>query len=244
MESANPTTPQGAPDPAPDAGAPKKPSAGIFSAPLKTGRMDKVAELKKKNQLKAYIRLGIAVAALGLYSFFFLYEQVPAYLDFPEKYQEMQEQIEEKEVTISHLEEEQDAHEAAYEQTFHEEQRIIDQVFPEEIDKLGVIRLMENFATHLNTVYPPFEFTSISFREPVEEDGYTVLPFSTSIHASTTNFERFLGLVNLSGNIDPESPDHIRLMEISNISLRYRGVDAEGKDQGVDFNVELKAYSR
>ncbi|MBN2096029.1 hypothetical protein JW752_01380 [Candidatus Peregrinibacteria bacterium] len=239
MEPANPTTPKETPD-----AAPKKSLSNIFSTPLGTKRMDKATELKKKNQIKGYIQLGISVVALGLYSFFFLYDQVPAYLDFSNTYAALQEDIEDKEVTIANLEEERDAHKAAYDATFREEQAIISTVLPEETDKLGVIRLMENFATHLNTVYPPFEFTSITFREPVKEDGYTVLPFSTSIHASTTNFDRFLGLINLSGGISPESPDHIRLMEISNVSLNYRGVDKEGKDQGVDFNVELKAYSR
>ena len=33
-------------------------------------------------------------------------------------------------------------------------------------------------------------------------------------------------------------------VEISNISLRYRGPDETGKDQGVDFNVQLVAYSQ
>ncbi len=47
-----------------------------------------------------------------------------------------------------------------------------------------------------------------------------------------------------SGNVDPKSPDHIRLMDISTISLRYLGLDAEGKDLGVDFNVLMNAYSR
>jgi len=239
MEPATPNTPKETP-----AADPKKSPSSIFSAPLGKRQTDKATELKKKNQLKAYIQLGISVVALGLYGFFFLYDQVPAYLDFSKDYAAIQKDIDEKEVTIANLEEERDAHKAAYDTAFMEEQAIISTVLPEDTDKLGVIRLMENFATHLNTVYPPFEFTSITFSEPVEEDGYTVLPFRTSIHASTTNFDRFLGLVNLSGDIDPENPDHIRLMEISNVSLNYRGLDKEGKDQGVDFNVELKAYSR
>ncbi len=33
-------------------------------------------------------------------------------------------------------------------------------------------------------------------------------------------------------------------MEISNISVNYKGADKTGKDQGVDFKVQLKAYSR
>jgi len=34
-------------------------------------------------------------------------------------------------------------------------------------------------------------------------------------------------------------------MEISNINIRYRGIDKQtGQDQGVDFSVKLNAYSR
>jgi hypothetical protein len=103
---------------------------------------------------------------------------------------------------------------------------------------------MENFATNLNTTYPPFEFNNISFQEPIKKDGYVALPFQTTIRTSRTNFDRFLELVKLSGNADPASQDHIRLMDISNISLRYLGVDSTGKDLGVDFNIQMNAYSR
>ena len=70
-----------------------------------------------------------------------------------------------------------------------------------------------------------------------------VLPISTSIHSSRTNFDRFIQLINLSGDL--ESDILIRLMEISNISIRYQGVDTKtGEDKGVDFTVKLSAYSR
>ncbi len=240
MKPAN-KTPQIAPNTnqaAPEA----KPKSNIFSAPLSKVKLDKRSELKKKNLMHAYIRLGVAVVFLGLYSFMFLYRQVPEYLNFNQNYESVQSDIEDKEVAIANLTEERDTHKSAYDVAFKEEQDVINTVFPEEVDKLGVIRLMENFATHLNAVYPPFELTSLSFRTPVKEKGFTVLPFQTSINTSTANFDRFLGLINLSGSIDPENPDHIRLMEISNISLNYK--DVPGGAQEVSFNVQLKAYSR
>ena len=237
VNSTPPTVP-GANEVKPEA----KSKSNIFSTPLSKTKLDKKAGMKKKNLVKAYMRLGIAVVFLGIYSFIFLYEQVPAYLNFNQNYQSVQEDIERKEVTLANLSEERDTHKAAYDITFKEDQEVINTVFPEEVNKLGVIRLMENFSTHLNTVYPPFEFTSISFREPVKEKGFTVLPFQTSIKASPTNFDRFLGLINLSGSIDSGSTDHIRLMEISNISLNY--IDTKEGGQEVNFNVQLKAYSR
>jgi hypothetical protein len=102
---------------------------------------------------------------------------------------------------------------------------------------------MEDYAAFLGTTYGDFEFNSISFQEPKQENGYMILPFQTSIKATRQNFERFLGLVNLSGDLEGRDP--IRLMDISQISLRFLGVENKtGKDLGVDFNVTMNAYSR
>ncbi len=221
----------------------EKPKKSIFSMPLLNKDRGK-QEIKKRNYQKGYIYMTIATVFLAAYSFYFLYPQVQAYLDFNDNIAERQEQIEGFEGKLSDLEKKRDFHKAAYDEQFKEEQGLIDMVFPDTIEKLEVIRLMENFATHLATTYPPFEFSSLSFQEPVKENGYTVLPFQTSIKASRTNFDRVLALVNLSGDIDPEAKDHIRMMEISQISLSYLGSDSTGKDQGVNFNVSLKAYSK
>ena len=56
------------------------------------------------------------------------------------------------------------------------------------------------------------------------------------------NFDRFLELVRLSGDVGKDK-EHIRLMDISNITLRYLGVDKTGKDLGVEFTVQMNAYS-
>lgn len=230
----------------PMAAAPK-PKKNIFTSPLKEfakGKMEKATELKKKNYRKGSLFLLIAAVFLGVYSFLFLYPQVQVYLEFDQELASLQGQIGNYEVTLEDLTTTRDFHKAAYDEEFKEELALVDVVFPETTDKLTVIRLLENFATHLAAVYPPFEFSSISFQKPQKKKGYTALSFSTNIHASKANFERFLGLVNLSGSLDPEDPDHIRLLEITNISVRYRGSDKKGKDKGVDFNVKLNAYSR
>lgn len=232
----NPTSPVAEPN--------KKPETNIFTSPLKKKGAEARHELKKRNQRRGFIYLAIAALFLSVYSYYFLYDQLHDYLGFEQEVRTIENQIENYEVTLSDLQNTRDFHKVAYDEEFKEEQEIINMIFPETTDKLGIIRLMENFATHLAASYPPFEFNSISFQETVKENGYTVLPFQTSIHSSRSNFERFLGLVNLSGNLDSENPDHIRLMEISNISLRYRGVDKAGKDLGVDFTVKLNAYSR
>ena len=231
-------------NPTPMADSPDaKSKKNIFSMPLLNKQKGKEA-MKKKNYQKGYIFMAIAVISLAAYSFYFLYPQVQAYLNFNENLSQKQGQIEDFEVKLSDLEKTRDLHKAAYDEQFKEEQGLIDMVFPDSVEKLEVIRLMENFATHLAATYPPFEFSSLSFQDPAEEKGYTVLPFQTTIKASRTNFDRFLALINLSGDIDPEAKDHIRLMEISQISLTYLGSDATGIDQGVNFNVSLKAYSK
>lgn len=200
-------------------------------------------EMKRKYMKKGTIFLSIALILLIPYSILFLYPQTKSYLSFNTKYNAIQNQISEAEIKIADLKTERESHKAAYDEVSKEEQKIISTVFPDATEKLEVVRLMEDYATFLSSKYGDFEFTSISFQEPVKQKGYTALPFQTSIHASQNNFDRFLGLIDISGNIDPDSPDHIRLMEISNISLNYRGLDNTGKDQGVDFTVELIAYS-
>ena len=226
----------------PESAKPK--NDNIFNAPL--GRKEKSddPELKKKNDKRSSIYLGVAALLLAVYSFLFFYPQMLAYVGAEKKISAIEKQTANYKITLADLEKNKNSHKAAYDKEFQEEQKVLDEIFPKTPEKLEVIKLLENFATHLNASYPPFEFTSISFQETKKENGYTVLPFRTSIHSSETNFNRFLGLINLSGNNDQKMLEHIRLMEITNISLRYRGVDKTGKDLGVDFNVQLNAYSR
>ncbi len=238
-----------------------KDKKNIFAMPLEKQKRGKI-EMKKKNQRKSAILLAIAIIFLVPYSTLFLIPQVAGYLDFNQDYKVIQDEIEGVEVTISDKKATRDKHKAAYNIENAEIVGVIDSIFPNTPEKLEVVRLMENFATYLDTTYGDFEFTSISFQNPqevedkvqlTEEDSkkektinlkYKVLPFSTSIHASQKNFDRFLAFINLSGDMNPDSQDHIRLMEITNVSINYRGVDKTGKDQGVDFNVQLNAYSR
>ncbi|MBU0577889.1 hypothetical protein KJ742_06475 [Patescibacteria group bacterium] len=213
-----------------------------------TGSKAVVEKLEKrertKNLRKAYAYLSVAVIMLAVYSFFFLYPQSKAYLETPNKLISLENDTENYEnVVLPNLEKEKDLHKAAYDQEFQEMEDALDNVFPPDTDKLGIVKRLEDFATSIHTKTPPFEFNSISFDEVEEVDGYSILPISTSIHSSTTNFDRFLQLINLSGDLD--SDIQVRLMEISKINVRYRGVDARtGEDQGVDFSVQLNAYSR
>jgi hypothetical protein len=238
-----------------------KSKKNIFAMPLEKQKRGKL-EMKKKNYVKSYIFLGIALAFLVPYSVLFAYPQVNSYLAFNQEHQKIKDEIGEVKATISEKEEIRDGHKAAYDEEFAEEVEVINSVFPETPKKLEVVRLMEDFATYLDTTFGDFEFSSIAFQSPQEveekvkvedkETGkekfvdmkYTILPFSTSIHASQKNFDRFLAFIDLSGDTDPESEDHIRLMEITNVSINYRGPDKTGKDQGVDFSVQLNAYSR
>jgi hypothetical protein len=220
-----------------------QPKTNIFSMPLK-GRQEAVALARKRNHQRGFARLAIAAITLGIYSYLFFYPQVMEYMQFPTKLLAAQEEVAKYDANLADLEKKRDLHKAAYDEQFKAEQSVVSSVLPSTPDKLGVIRLMENFATNLNTIYPPFELNSLTFNEAKKVDNYTVLPFQTSIQTSRANFDRFLELVKMSGNVDPKSPDHIRLLEISNINLRYRGIDVTGKDMGVEFNVQMKAYSQ
>jgi len=221
----------------------EKAKSNIFAMTFEKKKQG-IIDLRKKNKRRGQIYLGISILLLIPFSILFLYPQIVSYISFNQNKNSIEKQIKDYEVTIADLQKTRDLHKAAYDTEYKNEESIIDKVFPATPDKLGVIELMEDFATELNAKSPPFEFTAISFENPKKENGYTVLPFQTTIHSSEENFNTFLGLVKLSGDYDPNSKDHIRLMEISNITLTYRGVDINGVDQGVDFNVKLNAYSR
>ncbi|MFH0837958.1 MAG: hypothetical protein V1880_01690 [Patescibacteria group bacterium] len=228
----------------------------IFGQTLSAGQTVKTKKseyIQAKNRKKAYLRLGISFAALALYSVFFLYDNTAAYLKAPSEIADRQAQIKEYEdIIIPSLQKTKDLHKAAYDQEFEDTIQALETVFPTEIDKLGIVRLFESFATEVAANYPPFEFTSINFSSPQQKDGYMIIPVSTSIHSSLVGFDKFLSLVDRSGYIYSGEGDKrvlidkkIRLMSISNISVKYRGVDqATGKDQGVDFSVKLNIYSR
>ena len=197
--------------------------------------------------------LGVSFAALMVYSVFFLYENTTAYIKAPAEIVNLQAQIEEyEEVILPSMKKTKELHKAAYDQEFEAVIESLSTVFPEDIDKLGIVSLFESFATEVAAAYPPFEFTSITLAAPQQENGYTVIPVSTSIHSSLAGFDRFLSLVDASGYIySGEGEDEtiiekkIRLMSISNVSIKYQGVDEEtGQDQGVDFSVKLNIYSR
>lgn len=222
-------------------------SKNIFANPIAGGKIaaeKREEHIRAINLKKGYVFLGVAAMLLIVYSTLFLFPQAKAYLGAPNELATLENKIEEyNNVIIPSLEKESALHKAAYDEEYEEKENALDNIFPPDVDKLGIITRLENFATSIHSKTPPFEFNSISFGEVTEENGYTILPISTSIYSSSTNFDRFLQLINLSGRID--SDIQIRLMEISNINIKYRGVDIKtGEDKGVDFSVKLNAYSR
>jgi hypothetical protein len=219
----------------------------IFKGPLVGSKVvveKRMERMRSKNITKGYTYLISATVLLAVYSVAFLYPQVSSYLKAPNAIGQAKDDIANYDnVILPNLEKERDLHKASYESEFKEKESALDKVFPKTEDKLGLISRLENFATSINAKTPPFEFDSISLGEPEKKNGYTVIPVTTSIHSSSTNFDRFLQLINLSGRLD--SDILVRLMEISNISINYRGVDPKtGEDKGVDFTVKINAYSR
>lgn len=217
------------------------PKTNIFTVPIKA-KSEAAEALRKKNHQKAWAKLLVALVVVGVYSFEFFYPQLTSYLGFETTLAAQQKQISEKESVLSDLKKKRDEVKSEYDEQFKEEQSVLNAVLPKSTDKVGLIRLLENFATNLNTAYPPFELNTINFQDPVKEKGYVRLPFSTTVKTTRANFDRFLELIRLSGNAEKDK-EHIRLMDISNITLRYLGVDKTGKDLGVDFTVQMNAYS-
>jgi len=239
----------------PDAAASSK-TGSIFGQTLNVGqavKSKKAEYIVEKNKKRAYITLGVSLLSLVLYSVFYLFGNTLAYIKAPAEIAKLQGQIQQyNDTIIPSLEKTKELHKAAYDKEFEQTISALASVFPEGTDKLGIVRLFESFASEVAVSYPPFEFTSISLSPRVQKDGYAVIPVSTAIHSSLAGFEKFLSLVASSGYIykgegeDKKLVDKpIRLMSISNISVKYRGVDEKtGKDQGVDFSVKLNIYSR
>jgi len=239
----------------PAPGTPLKPG-NIFGQTLNVEqavKSKKAEYIEEKAKKRAYITLGASVVILTLYSVFFLYGNTMAYLKAPAEITKLAGQIDElNNVVIPSLEKTKELHKAAYDKEFEETIKALGSVFPAEVDKLGIIRLFESFATEVAASYPPFEFTSINLGPAQVKGGYQMIPVSTSIYSSLAGFDQFLSLVDRSGYIyTGEGEDKkliektIRLMSISNISVKYRGVDKDtGQDQGVDFSVKLNIYSR
>ena len=231
-------------------------SGSVFGKALNQGQMKQSKKdlyIQAKEKKKAYMVFGSSFLVLAVYSVVFFYGNASDYIKAPSQIRSLNAEIQEyEEVIIPSLENTKDLHKTAYDKEFEEVIDALDTVFPEEIDKLSIIRLFESFATEVDASFPPFEFTSINLSAPQQKEGYTVVPASTSIHSSLAGFDKFLSLVDKSGYIYSEEGEErallekmVRLMGISNISVKYRGVDeSTGKDGGVDFSVKLNIYSR
>lgn len=232
-------------------------SHAIFNQPLAENigkKQEKANYLKDKNTKKAQVILMASFLALILYSIFFFYSQASAYLQASSDIKAMTGKIDNlQDTVIPNLEATKKVHQSAYDEASKDTANALSVVFPEGQDKLGVVQLLESFATEVGLISPPFEFTSINIGKTVTQEGYDVMPLTTTIHSSQEAFDQFLALVEKSGVIyDETSPDQkviadklVRLMSISSISIKYRGIDPEtGRDDGVDFNVKLNVYSK
>ena len=223
----------------------------IFNTQFSGGKsvMEKRLEyVRSKNYKKAYTILAISITLLTVYSSGFLYGQVNKYLKSTPQIEDLNQKIKEYDNSINELNNTLELHKSDYDNELKGAEEIIGKVFPGDIDRWGIVKLLEDFSTRLHTRTPPFEFNAISFSAPEKEGDYIILPIKTSIKSSTKNFNRFLELINLSGRLDlinDEEVPPIRLMAVSNISIKYKGINEKtGLDQGVDFSVELNAYSR
>lgn len=210
--------------------------------------------LLRQKKRRALVTLILSVLALLFYSIFFFYGTAADYLRASGEIESMQSDIQNyNENVIPLLEAEKNMHKSAYDQEFQESIAALDTVFPEGVEKRNIVQLLESFSSEVALIAPPFEFTSINFEKTIEAENYTIIPVSTTIHSSVSGFDSFLALVERSGMIyEDASADEkkfldkmVRLMSISNISLKYRGLDEKtGRDGGVDFSVKLNFYSQ
>ena len=133
--------------------------------------------LKEKFKKRAVIMIVISTTALILYTALFFYKNTTAYLKAAGQIQTMQAQIlEYDDQILPELKSKEEEARVEYDQEFDEIIKALDQAFPEEIDKLGIAMLLEDFATEVNNKFPPFELTAISLGGPTQGEGYRANP--------------------------------------------------------------------
>jgi len=197
-----------------------------------------------KNKKTALLYFVTTIILLSLYGTRFFYPNLNQYKNANNVLSNLQHKISEYETkTLPDLEADRSAEREAYEAELARKGNTINQIFPVTMDKTGITQRLESFASLINTKTPPFEMNRLSFSDPINGKGYTVLPISTSITTSRANLDRFMKLIDLSGHAESEYP--IRLMEIEELNVRFLGIDSRtGRDKGVTANIKLKAYSR
>ncbi len=203
----------------------------------------KPSSARAKGRRAAFV-LGGSALFLALYSMLFFYPQMSAYLKASSRLRQMEAEIGDYQTSIlPTLEKEMQLHQAAYQEQYSQTTQGMNRVFPEGVNKRDIVEIFESFAGRADVLYAPFAFNSISFQPSVQQLGYVVTPVSMTIRSSTLGFQKFLDLVDFSG--DPTQTDPIRLMSISSIQIKYNGLDGKtGKDNGVTFTVKLNVYSR
>jgi len=160
----------------------------VFNTPIVGSKAlikRRIQFIRLRNLHKAYFYLGLALAVLIPYSVGFFYPQLTAYLDAPAKIAVLEQQIQTNDVEIiPNIEKELKLHKSAYDEEIMQVEDALEKVLPGKIDKLGIVKRLEDFATVIDATDPPFELNSIRFGSPVEQNGYTVLPISTSIKSN------------------------------------------------------------
>lgn len=231
-------------------------SNSIFPQPLinpeETRKKEKIKN--ERNKKKGQILLGVSFIILVTYSVFFFYGQASAYLKATSQIETLEKETAQyKKDILPTLEASKNMHKAAFDEISIQTMEALNTVFPPALDKLGMVQLLETFASEMALISPPFEFSSINFGKIKAKGDYQIIPLSMVIHSSQSGFDQFLGLVQNSGHIyeDFTAEDKViregivRLMSISDISIKNRGIDPKtGKDDGMDFTVELNVYSR
>ncbi len=117
-------------------------------------------------------------------------------------------------------------------------QSSIEDVFPSIDDYTNLTRQIDLIESDLVTTNNPFEISSITYQDQIEEDNYKILPVKLSISSSANNFTKFLHHIENSGNLE----SGVRLMDVSSIKLNFEDSSRAGDSSIINFNVQINAY--
>lgn len=219
-----------------------KDNIGIFSKPLQPESM-RPAKKEIEREWWPWISIATSLVILMIYSSNFLIPEITKIINYSDTLSANQMTIEAEAEKLKALKTLANQYKEDYEKNSTKQQLALGSVLPKDPNKKELINLFETFADRLSKTRSTFEIDKIEFNELVKTKDYYQLPIKISAYASQKNFDRFIALINFSGKTEEEN-QYVQLMEVNGISVDYRGQDELGKDKGVDFAVELIAYSR
>lgn len=126
----------------------------------------------------------------------------------------------------------------SYDRFDKEIEKKLSAIYPIGDDYAALTRQIDLIEKDLSKKNSVFEISNIDYQNPVEGDGYYLLPFNMTIKSSGENFTEFLHLIENSGALST----NVRLMDLASITLNFEDSQEETQEDLTSFTVQVNAY--